>query len=120
MHVVFDRLVWIAVGWQRVRQVVALEGSVREKVVKEILAKAGSSKQRNPGVLSDREAREILRPYLPPKEETAQGESGGRSRQGAKIARALSELRHILETYDLPGYVPPDDVVEITGAKIEK
>lgn len=117
-QIVPQRVVWVAVGWAVVRQIVTLDQAVREKVVREIL----SASKGESGVLSGYKTREIIRPYLPPKEKGENCLEGGSDnrRRGAKIARALSELRHILETYDLPGYEPPADVLELTGAKIEK
>ena len=103
LHVIPDREVWVAIGWTRLRQVVALEEDVRAMVVSQVL------EARDPasGVCPDWRVRELL-PV--PQRQRGRAEAGG-----DLTAAALAELREIYETYDLEGYEAPPEIVRFLG-----
>ncbi len=102
LNVVQDRKVWIAVCWSRVRQIAKIDKASRAAVISRILSACGPS-----GITPDARANEILAPFVTPKPR----QDEGRGKNG--VARALEELAYLLENYDLPGYTPPEEVVEI-------
>jgi siroheme synthase (precorrin-2 oxidase/ferrochelatase) len=106
-----DATVWVAVGWARVRQIARIECEAARAAVMAAILETRNDR----GIASDCRAREILKDYLPkPKEgEVVLGSLRG---DGPLIGRALSELRHILEHYDLDGYEPPAEIVAFVGA----
>lgn len=117
-----EREVWIAVGKAEVKHLAPLEESHRARVITKLLKARDQH-----GVVPQYRAKEIMRATIPgygvKEEEEKEKEADSRparSKDGAVISKALRELRHILETYDLGSYTCPKDVVELLNAQIEE
>lgn len=101
LEAVPDQDVWVAANWTWVRKIAKLDRSNRAIVATRVLEARNSN-----GITSQARIREILAPFVATPARTHDEEQNG-------VARALEELKYLVETYDLPGYVVPDEVADI-------